>query len=154
MTTDGGGGILIDPGDPAAKVAGRVSAHALERYAQRYPCPSRSALVRSVLEAMRSSVRGVLSPHLCAGREALHEGQVAEYWIAGPLVLVVVEGRRDKAEFGGRVLATVYQRNQKYLTPEEMAQRLVDRQPDQRIGRPRRLGPGRPPRTRRRRKQP
>lgn len=149
MTTDSGGGLLIDRGDPAAKVASRVSSHALERYAERCPCGSRAALLRSLLEAMRGAVRGVLSPHLCAAREALHEGRVAEYWIAGPYVLVVVEGRQEKGELSGRCLVTVYAKSQKYLTPDEMARRLVDRQPDQRIPRPRRTGNQRPRKRRR-----
>lgn len=124
MKFDAQGGVLIDPGDPAGKVAARVSQHALSRWQERVGCGSAWRTARSLVEAMRAAELGQLDPKFCDARNALHGGQVAEYWLTDQMVLVVVPSVHA-ADAGVRVLATCYRRSGKYLTADEFARRYA-----------------------------
>lgn len=123
MTFDAQGGVLLDGGDPASKVARRISSHAIDRFRERGGKCGRAAAARILIESMRIAVKGQLNPKLCDARSAMHGGQLAEYWLTDTTVLVVVEGHGN--EEGLRVLATCYKRSPKYLTPEEFAEQFI-----------------------------
>jgi hypothetical protein len=124
MTFDAQGGVLLDGGDPASKVARRISSHAIDRFRERGGKCGRAAAARILIESMRVAVKGQLNPKLCDARNAMHGGQLAEYWLCDQTVLVVVDGVHAGEE-GVRVLATVYKRSAKYLTPEEFAEQFI-----------------------------
>jgi hypothetical protein len=140
MNFDPQGGVLLDGGDPASRVARRISAHAINRLCERGGKCGRAAAARILLETMRVAVRGQLNPKLCDSRNALHGGQLAEYWLTETTVLVVVESL-VRGEEGLRVLATCYPRSHKYLTPEEFAAQYVRKSGQRHDGRgTRRMG--------------
>jgi hypothetical protein len=124
MTFDAQGGVLLDGGDPASKVARRISSHAIDRFRERGGKCGRAAAARILIESMRVAVKGQLNPKLCDARNAMHGGQLAEYWLTDSTVLVIVESVIPH-EHGLRVLATCYKRSPKYLTPDEFAEQFI-----------------------------
>jgi hypothetical protein len=124
MIFDAQGGVLLDGGDPAAKVARRISCNAIDRFRERGGKCGRAAAARILIESMRVAVKGQLNPKLCDARSAMHGGQLAEYWLCDTTVLVVVEGVQG-TDRGLRVLATCYRRSAKYLTPDEFAEQFI-----------------------------
>jgi hypothetical protein len=116
--------VLLDGGDPASRVARRISSHAIDRFRERGGKCGRAAAARILIESMRVAVKGQLNPKLCDARNAMHGGQLAEYWLTDSTVLVIVEGVLP-GEQGLRVLATCYRRSAKYLTPDEFAEQFI-----------------------------
>ncbi len=102
-------GFDIDPGDPAHRVASRVSRHAMQRWASR-EAGSPSDMQKRLLCEMRRAVLGGLRPTLAIQRLDQHEGEAADYWVTNDWVFVVV-GDPDSE---GSVVATIYPFSKKY----------------------------------------
>lgn len=110
----------IPAGDPARRVADRVSDHAVRQHLARFATGSLRASARRLLHLLREAQQATVEPSLLVKRAEARGGasQVGEYWIAQGVVFVVLEG----------VVLTCYARSRKYALTEVMHHRQAKRQ--------------------------